>query len=72
MGDPRQCLGPRGEQVAADHRAARGYTILDRNVRVRHGKIGLGARLDGLLVFVEVKARRSSRDFFPETAVTRR
>lgn len=36
----------------------RGYEIVERNYRTRHGEIDLVVRRDGTLVFVEVKLRR--------------
>jgi putative endonuclease len=59
--DPRHLLGRRGERVAEARLLARGWTILARNVRTRHGEIDLIARDHGALVFVEVKTRRVRR-----------
>jgi putative endonuclease len=60
--DPtRKALGQLGEQLAAEHLRRRGCVTLARNVRTRRGEIDLIA-LDGrVLVFVEVKTRRVSR-----------
>lgn len=56
--DPRRALGRLGEKLAAHHLERRGFAILDRNVRTRHGEIDLIA-FDGVtLAFVEVKTRR--------------
>jgi putative endonuclease len=68
--DPRRTLGGRGEEEAARHLAARGFAILDRNVRSRLGEIDLVARDGGTLVFVEVKARRAGQGDPPQSAVT--
>lgn len=38
----------------------RGYRILDRHVTSRYGELDLVAEHDGLIVFIEVKARRSA------------
>jgi putative endonuclease len=58
--DGRRTLGARGEILAGRWLEHRGYTVLARNVRTRHGEIDLIA-LDALtLVFVEVKTRRAS------------
>jgi putative endonuclease len=56
--DARQALGRRGEESAAAHLRRRGFAVLARNVRTRHGEIDLIARRGGVLAFVEVKTRR--------------
>jgi putative endonuclease len=55
--DPRRRLGALGEQLAADHLEARGFTILDRNYRTRRGELDLVAHDGRHLVFCEVKTR---------------
>ncbi len=55
----RRALGRWGEDLAAAHFERRGYEILDRNWRCRHGEIDLVVRRQLLVVFCEVKARRS-------------
>lgn len=37
-----------------------GFTIVERNVRTRHGEIDLIAHTEAALVFVEVKTRRAA------------
>ncbi len=50
-----------GERLAEQHLLARGYAVVDRNVRTREGEIDIIA-LDGeTLAFVEVRARRGTR-----------
>lgn len=66
----RQRLGARGEQLAADWYAARGYRVVARNWRCREGEIDLVVARDGELVFCEVKARSSDRFGTPAEAVT--
>ena len=57
--DVRRELGQRGEAVAEAFLRTRRYTIVARNYRCRLGEIDLIA-LDGpVLVFVEVRSRRS-------------
>ena len=46
------------------------YTIIDRNFHSRFGEIDIIALKDGVLVFVEVKARWSAKFGKPEEAVT--
>jgi putative endonuclease len=55
--DSRSQLGKLGERLAADHLAARGYELLERNFRTRFGELDLVARRAGFLVFCEVKTR---------------
>ena len=55
--DPRRRLGAAGERLAAAHLEARGFELLDRNFRTRHGELDLVAADDRYLVFCEVKAR---------------
>jgi putative endonuclease len=73
-GDPsphgfRQRLGRAGEDAAVDALRARGYRIVERNVRLRHGELDVVAEEAGDLVFVEVKARRSAAYGTPAEAV---
>jgi putative endonuclease len=72
MTTPRQAVGRWGEDTATAYLAAKGYSILRRNVRTAHGEIDIIASKEGLLVFVEVKARRSHAFGYPEDSVTRR
>ena len=53
----KQSLGAWGESVAAQYLMEHGYEILAHNQRVSHAEIDLIARIDGMLVFVEVKTR---------------
>jgi putative endonuclease len=55
--DPRRERGTRGEDIAAKHLERRGYRIVARNVRTRHGELDLVAVDDSALVFCEVKTR---------------
>ena len=53
-------VGADAEALAAQYLAARGLTIVARNVKSRFGEIDLVARDGPTLVFVEVRLRRSS------------
>lgn len=53
--------GARAEAIAARFLAARGLAIVERNWRRRCGEIDLIARDGTVLVFVEVRLRRSHR-----------
>ena len=65
----RRALGAEGEARAARFLAARGYRVVDRNVRVGGVEIDLVATRGRLVVFVEVKTRRSRAAGAPEEAV---
>ena len=60
-GSQQDRLGRRGEDLACEELRRRGYAILARRFRTRHGEIDIVARDGDVLVFVEVKARSSSR-----------
>jgi putative endonuclease len=55
--DRRRDRGALGERLAAEHLERRGFTIVARNHRTRHGEIDLVAADDRALVFCEVKTR---------------
>jgi putative endonuclease len=63
-------LGKRGERLAEAHLVARGYRLVERNWRCRHGEIDLVVRDDDALVFVEVKTRSSTAFGHPFEAIT--
>jgi putative endonuclease len=68
--DPRQSLGPQGEDLACEALCRQGSEILARRSRTRHGEIDIVA-LDGqTVVFVEVKTRRGTRFGSGAEAVT--
>jgi putative endonuclease len=64
--------GTIGEDLAVDFLQKKGYRILQRNYRFEHGEIDIVAEDGNVLVFVEVKARRSKEFGEPEDAVTPR
>lgn len=70
MPDPRRQKGDRGEDLAARFLEKRGYKILARNHRTRLGELDIIAKKDGVLVFVEVKTRHSTRFGPAKAAVT--
>ena len=53
----RQRLGKTGEDRAVVELTRRGYAILARRYRTRHGEIDIEAQDGPTVVFVEVKAR---------------
>jgi putative endonuclease len=54
-------LGKQGELLARAELERRGYAVLATRYRTRFGEIDIVAECDGMIVFVEVKARRSAR-----------
>ncbi len=71
-------LGSWGEAVAEEHLRGRGYDILEKNYRTRAldeferplGEADLVAERDGILVFAEVRSRRTRAFGAPEETVT--
>ena len=57
----RISLGKLGEDLACAELARRGYAILARRFRTRFGEIDIVSQHGGVVVFVEVKARSSTR-----------
>ncbi len=72
MHDSRRSLGDEGEARAARFLEKRGYRIVARNVRAGGVEIDIVARRGGLVVFAEVKTRRSRAAGAPEEAVDAR
>lgn len=64
-------IGKRGEDLAAAFLESKGYQVLVRNYRHGRSEIDLVMKKDQLLVFVEVKARRSKAYGEPESFVNR-
>ena len=56
----RQVLGKTGEDLAAAELERRGYAIVARRYRTKHGEIDIVARDRDTVVFVEVKARATA------------
>jgi putative endonuclease len=63
-------LGNEGERLAAAYLTRRGYHILESNFRCRGGEVDLIALDGAILVFIEVKLRRSLVRGSPLEAVT--
>jgi len=59
--EQRLSLGRWGEQLAARFLKRRLYRIIETNYRNRAGEIDIIARRGKMLVFVEVKTRRTTR-----------
>src|SRR4026207_2560061 len=62
FGDDRTTIevGATGEDRAADYLVRQGYKIVERNYRSKLGELDVIARDGGVLVFVEVRSRRSA------------
>ena len=64
-------VGELGEQYAAAWLESQGWQTLDRNWHCRYGELDIVSRDDtGIIVFVEVKTRRTLRYGTPQEAVT--
>ncbi len=57
--DPRKLLGQEGESAAEQYLRRKGYRIVARNLRSPVGELDLVAEDGQVLVFVEVKTRRT-------------
>jgi putative endonuclease len=68
----RVSLGKLGEDLACRVLEARGYAIVARRYRTRFGEIDIIAEAGGVIVFVEVKARRSDRRGSAAESISRR
>lgn len=66
----RQALGKTGEKLAAEELERRGYAILERGYRTRHGEIDIVAQDGDTIVFIEVKARATGDRGTAAEAVT--
>jgi putative endonuclease len=69
MSRARQVFGELGERVAERWLKRKGWRILERRFRNGHRDIDLVAERDGMVAFVEVKARRGVEFGDPVEAV---
>ena len=63
-------IGILGEGVAEKYLQQNGYTILEKNYYYNHGEIDIVAKDGNVLVFVEVKSRKTDQFGKPEESVT--
>lgn len=62
--------GQSGEDLAAKYLRNKGYKIIQRNYRTKSGEIDLIAKYKNVLIFTEVKTRKSNFLETPLAAVT--
>ncbi len=67
----RRSSGDWGEEIALRYLRRRGYELVERNYRTRHGELDLILRHGPAFVFCEVKSRTSAAFGAPQEAVTR-
>lgn len=65
-------IGDKGEDLAVSYLEKAGYQITGRNWRTRFGEIDIITKKDGILIFVEVKAKKSDRYGGPGEMITAR
>ncbi len=65
----RRKTGAIAEELVARRLAAAGWEIVERNARTRYGELDIVARDGRALVFVEVKAARTSAALGPERPI---
>ena len=70
MGKISVRIGLENEELAAAYLTNCGYTVLERNFRGGGGELDIIAEKDGVVYFVEVKARRSGSQVTAIEAVT--
>lgn len=70
MPSKAQKFGKQSESLASNYLRLSGYKILELNYRNRIGEIDIIARDGPVLVFIEVKSRKTARFGSPKNAVT--
>ncbi len=69
MATDRIQTGKLGEDIAIDYLEKEGYRIVERNYRCVFGEIDIVARDGKVLVFVEVRSRRSAKYGYPQESI---
>jgi putative endonuclease len=67
---PTRRAGKEAEDYASKFLSSKGYKVIEKNFRSRFGEIDVIAIKNNQLIFVEVKARWSTKYGRPEEAVT--
>ena len=62
-------FGDWGEQVAVDFLIRNNINVIGRNIRTGYGEIDVLGQKDGIIIFFEVKTRRTEEFGNPEDAV---
>ena len=68
--DSTRKVGAKAEEVACWFLSERGYKIIKRNWQIRGGELDIVAEKNGILVFIEVKARFSHDFGLPVESIT--
>lgn len=68
--DNNRKVGAAYEEKAAEYLKEKGYQIINKNFRCRMGEIDIIAKQNTILVFVEVKYRKTASFGYPEEAVS--
>jgi putative endonuclease len=66
----RRDLGILGEKTAKDFLKKKGYRIRELNFRCRHGEVDIVAEKKDILVFIEVRTKKSTEFGSPEESIT--
>ena len=67
----RRETGILGEKIACEYLGKNGYDIIETNYRRIEGEIDIIARQEDILVFVEVRTKKSRQFGNPEESITR-
>ncbi len=67
-----KAVGDFGELLAKEYLVRNEYSILETNFRTRIGEIDIIAQKDDIVVFIEVKSRKSLKFGMPYEAVDQR
>ena len=67
----RRDTGILGERIACEFLGKNGYDIIETNYRCTEGEIDIVARQKDLLIFVEVRTKKSRQFGSPEESITR-
>ena len=68
----KKILGKLGEEVAINYLKNRGYKIITRNFRTRHGEIDVICEKDKSLIFIEVRTKWDLSSILPEESITKK
>ena len=61
-----------GESLAKKYLEDKGYEIIEQNYRTRYSEIDLIAKKDNVLVFVEVRTKKSNAFVSPEESINQK